>query len=102
LTPHPPTPPLSPYPTLFRSQRAARGRAQLDDPVHGSHHPAHVTPQRERERRRGIEVRRDVAEEVHGDHEPERRHDGEDEDELPRSEEHTSELQSLTNIVCRL
>src|SRR5262249_61700836 len=86
----PPRAPLFPYTTLFRSKDAGDGvfgwasRLFIDDPEH-----------------RGQWLRSGVGSTPasqclgHGVHE--RR--GRDTD---RSEEHTSELQSLTNLVCRL
>src|SRR5437899_6342959 len=80
MIPRPPTSTLFPYTTLFRSQRAPA--QPLDDA------PEH---------QRGERVR--VA--------AEERRDDEDRDRArevapPRSEEHTSELQSLRHLVCRL
>src|SRR5256885_3076208 len=84
----PPRSTLFPYTTLFRSdvgvlsqRRLALARhAQPDlcghDAVHGGHHP------------------------LHGDHVCVAGHDHHAEDD--RSEEHTSELQSPCNLVCRL
>src|SRR5690606_42135418 len=85
-TPRPPTPPLFPYPTLFRSQphavcaltRATR-RLRLDG------HALYV----------GLLV--DLARQKHRTH---RAHRGGGRG--ARSEEHTSELQSRENLVCRL
>src|SRR5438046_4820887 len=77
-----PIPNLFPYTTLFRSgliRRAGLRRPFRD--AHGSRRP----PLPRRHRRPGAEA--DGA--SHG-------HRG------MRSEEHTSELQSLTNLVCRL
>src|SRR5436309_8285302 len=75
----PPRSTLFPYTTLFRS-RAERGRGQHAERA-GQHRRA---------------IREDVAEEIVGD----------DDVELlgiaHRSEEHTSELQSRENLVCRL
>src|SRR5262249_61224431 len=85
LTRPPPTSTLFPYTTLFRSRHPRqhrrarlrdrqRGERDLARPrrAHGPAHPA-AAPQRPERHRRGA-----------------------------RSEEHTSELQSLTNLVCRL
>src|SRR5258706_7508947 len=68
----PPRSTLFPYTTLFRSSDLALEEAALD----AGHHPAHPF---------------DLAEVVLGLIE-----------KMGRSEEHTSELQSLTNLVCRL
>src|SRR5258706_9328837 len=78
----PPRSTLFPYTTLFRSlahpRRFARNGRRL----------ASARPADESRRARG----------GHGDSRGGRPSDG----ESPRSEEHTSELQSLTNLVCRL
>src|SRR5688572_31521634 len=86
----PPTSTLFPYTTLFRSQRrdralpdavaaglAARTGEELALEVREPEHPAAG------ELVRGLHARRD-------EHQP------------ARSEEHTSELQSQSNLVCRL
>src|SRR5262249_61713453 len=89
LIPRPPRPPLFPYTTLFRSGLAAQGLAPR-----GEVHWNLVAPA----------LIQDAI----------RRGEGELADMGPfcavtaphtgrmRSEEHTSELQSLTNLVCRL
>src|SRR5262249_60427907 len=88
----PPTPPLFPYTTLFRSEHAlVEAQARLDreialigglgrQPARGA---SGIDPRLAQPR---------VAPRLGHEH------------RLPdqRSEEHTSELQSLTNIVCRL
>src|SRR3712207_7888156 len=76
----PPRSTLFPYTTLFRSARRRRG----DD-------------ERGERRRQGRDVRVAAAADVHqvGDQQL-------DDDELHRSEEHTSELQSRQYLVCRL
>src|SRR5690606_41507519 len=92
LIPRPPSSPLFPYTTLFRSRPAAgnapdpqddfllRGREQgVRAPVPGRRAGAGVQP--------AGHARRAAA----------RRWGGH-----PRSEEHTSELQSRENLVCRL
>src|SRR5699024_11946350 len=97
--PPPPSPPPSPYTTLFRSQRdhhhdeqrQARGRDALGYRVALTHRPRHV-----RLLSRQVEVAVSAIdcerdEEGHGHHGDER-----------RSEEHTSELQSRFDLVCRL
>src|SRR5438477_9138687 len=80
LTPHPPRSTLFPYTTLFRSRR--RRRARPRDGARGlrSRRPLRAGP-------RGL---RDAPPQSAG---VERR---------GRSEEHTSELQSHVNLVCRL
>src|SRR5205814_10390965 len=91
LIPPPPSPPLFPYTTLFRSRHAgpvgrrdARRRQPL--PAERRHEPE---PDRHPGGRRG--ARRHRLREV-----------GHDDRRRPRSEEHTSELQSLRHLVCRL
>src|SRR5262249_62030253 len=95
-TPPPPSSPLFPYTTLFRSIRSGSLRSGTDpgvdadeeaDEGDGQEHqvvaePARLDPP--------APVPRDVD-------------DPRDQvDHVVRSEEHTSELQSLTNLVCRL
>src|SRR5437016_10485357 len=75
MLPPPPRSTLFPYTTLFRSQRARR---------HRSVHPARRWTRAGSVQRRGRDGPAAVVSA-----------------EL-RSEEHTSELQSLTNLVCRL
>src|SRR5437899_9178698 len=74
----PPTSTLFPYTTLFRSPRDAEFRAREDPP------------------RRALRLLRDRGRLVRADHL------GAQALERPRSEEHTSELQSLRHLVCRL
>src|SRR2546430_10925102 len=78
----PPRSTLFPYTTLFRSRRDPHGgtgeRARED-------RPGGVEEQRERHR---VDGRREGEARGHGDGD--------------RSEEHTSELQSQSNLVCRL
>src|SRR5207253_9362654 len=90
ITPRPPTPPLFPYTTLFRSLRAADpsgGRTRRQD-----HRPA-----------RGDAVGRPGAHAGAGSAPAE---PGQGNRRLHhvhlRSEEHTSELQSRGHLVCRL
>src|SRR5262249_56714157 len=88
LTPPPPTSPLFPYTTLFRSvlvgqhQHLGRTGDHVDADL-AEHQPL---------RRRHVGVAR-------ADDLVDRRDGG---GAISRSEEHTSELQSLTNLVCRL
>src|SRR5437016_11148641 len=88
-----PTSTLFPYTTLFRSGRV-RSRVQqvlllaLRD-VHQRRLGFPATSLLHVERVRGQRDRRQDGHDRDGDHEL-------------RSEEHTSELQSLTNLVCRL
>src|SRR5438093_2421134 len=88
MSPRPPRSTLFPYTTLFRSPRSARG--------HAGPRPRLARPRLRDSRLRGGDgrgakgaARRGAARGCGG---PGR----------PRSEEHTSELQSLTNLVCRL
>src|SRR5688572_32288424 len=77
----PPRSTLFPYTTLFRSARRAARRER--------HHALQVARQyRPGSRRRLVSVPERAREGVRGPH--------------PRSEEHTSELQSQSNLVCRL
>src|SRR2546430_11859066 len=78
----PPRSTLFPYTTLFRSPRLPGQRGEDDD--------LHLGPARQRADRRGA-VDRHVLRPARGAV----RRDG-------RSEEHTSELQSQSNLVCRL
>src|SRR2546430_7294542 len=80
----PPRSTLFPYTTLFRSRRCGRDRQVVGVPAR-----AGDSARRSRgERRARPRARRDPGQ-------PELLHD-------PRSEEHTSELQSQSNLVCRL
>src|SRR5438093_5136623 len=90
MIPPPPRPTLFPYTTLFRSIRRARaahhrrsGRAWTDG---GGGQPWKDT-----------RTARQYPNSSGGESAP---HDARHADD--RSEEHTSELQSLTNLVCRL
>src|SRR5437016_10320618 len=74
----PPSSTLFPYTTLFRSTRLQIG-ADLAVRAHAA----------------GFCFRAVVADSAYGDQDGFRA-------DRPRSEEHTSELQSLTNLVCRL
>src|SRR2546427_7340493 len=81
----PPRSTLFPYTTLFRSVREEPGRGQQEqarrlDRVAGHAHGARPLPL---ERAALVHVQHAV-------------------DEAARSEEHTSELQSQSNLVCRL
>src|SRR5690606_41632247 len=87
-TPRPPSSPLFPYTTLFRSDlapRGALGRAHRRQEQHLAPHagaPADVAPDQQVLQHGGVFEQLDVLE--------------------GRSEEHTSELQSRENLVCRL
>src|SRR5262245_12534359 len=96
----PPRPTLFPYTTLFRSDRQPgrrdlRHRGDFQDrqarrrAAHRRQHPGHALPvQADRLRRR---CRRALIDQI--SRRPR---------QLDRSEEHTSELQSLRHLVCRL
>src|SRR2546430_13034076 len=78
----PPRSTLFPYTTLFRSQRAGVSQSRGVSgriPVRGGHG--------EQRRAEGVSLRRHAK--------PSR-------EDVSRSEEHTSELQSQSNLVCRL
>src|SRR5947209_9694820 len=75
----PPRSTLFPYTTLFRSRRPPRRRARLGGGLRG--------------RRAGPHGRRRARQDRHDARRPRRD---------PRSEEHTSELQSRQYLVCRL
>src|SRR5262249_61879113 len=94
MIPPPPIPPPFPYTTLFRSLRQRVELVQEKDAWPG----VHVIKQEPQIFRCASQKRRD--ERIHP-----RRNKCEPElggNVLCRSEEHTSELQSLTNLVCRL
>src|SRR5205823_14401910 len=102
LTRPPPSPTLFPYTTLFRSQaQASEGAAQaaeaqaqaLPTPHRDGKGPGGARPHRPRDR--GAQAQEEAQAApltaprlAHAWH--------------PRSEEHTSELQSLAYLVCRL
>src|SRR5258705_244482 len=77
----PPRSTLFPYTTLFRSRRDPEGAAELGD-------PGLAVVDEVLERAEGVGGRAQHAQEVRPP--------------PPRSEEHTSELQSLRHLVCRL
>src|SRR5438046_8580528 len=87
----PPRSTLFPYTTLFRSLPAylGRGAGQADQHRRCRAEPAHPLAPAELEDPLGGHLGKTDVRGPHG---------GDD----PRSEEHTSELQSLTNLVCRL
>src|SRR5437660_6434127 len=82
MTPPPPTSPLFPYTTLFRSRRATvpAGHVNLDLRILRRRHGEGV-------RRAGAPLDEQAVLAVGG---------------VGRSEEHTSELQSRGHLVCRL
>src|SRR5438093_5880668 len=87
MIPRPPSSTLFPYTTLFRSIEEANGKFIIMGDADGSHDFSEIP--------RFIGRWRDGYEFVIGN-----RFQGEIKE--GRSEEHTSELQSLTNLVCRL
>src|SRR5205823_14022804 len=102
LAPRPPSSPLFPYTTLFRSVLMARANgpepapSQQGQPAQpGSQPGLQSVPQ----------VQTDQPEDNAADVPPEVPQPEEEQPEQPdqaRSEEHTSELQSLAYLVCRL
>src|SRR5690242_21620421 len=90
MTRRPPTPPLFPYTTLFRSVFRGPGSASAAQlyPPRGDRHP---TPCRSS----GMHPRNDPEVLCFHGRSVRGRRPG-------RSEEHTSELQSHVNLVCRL
>src|SRR5207249_11970018 len=99
LTPRPPTPPLFPYTTLFRSavnDPGALGPEQHQRPSHelGQFRPRHTHQLAHRTGRVGERAEK-VERRAHAELPARRRR-------VPRSEEHTSELQSRFDLVCRL
>src|SRR5258706_4652997 len=83
MTRHPPTSPLFPYTPLFRPPRRASTATGSVSPRRAA------TPSSRRSRKNSR--RGPFAQGARGTGNP-----------ILRSEEHTSELQSLTNLVCRL
>src|SRR5258706_9374245 len=81
----PPRSTLFPYTTLFRSHVARRRDAARVHRLLGAHVVRRAEAGVRRRLRRHADLPRDAEDD--GEH---------------RSEEHTSELQSLTNLVCRL
>src|SRR5690606_41530635 len=97
----PPVSTLLPYTTLFRSVEVIEGRARgvlVDEGEGGRGHVLGVPSQPAREALDEVGLARaEVA--VEGEHVAGAKVAGE---ALTRSEEHTSELQSRENVVCRL
>src|SRR5207249_12113393 len=98
----PPRSPPFPYTTLFRSQTLrAECQHREEDQMAGEHPTAGIDPSANRLR---------DAEDDAADERPPERTDAADDDRLEsedqarraRSEEHTSELQSRFDLVCRL
>src|SRR5688572_31744698 len=88
----PPRSTLFPYTTLFRSSRTPSDRsvgARIASWLHGSVERRPAPPGAAGAPRTSGGPSREAS---HGDHRSQR----------PRSEEHTSELQSQSNLVCRL
>src|SRR2546430_10297512 len=93
----PPRSTLFPYTTLFRSRENAQCRARVPalPEMLRAHAQAHPRADLVARDRRGDELlAAEVAAQL-GEREERRQDDG-------RSEEHTSELQSQSNLVCRL
>src|SRR5438093_5872686 len=86
MIPPPPRSTLFPYTTLFRSLMASKETKRK------------IREEVAADRARYDEVTRRLQERIDRGRARERERDAQDE----RSEEHTSELQSLTNLVCRL
>src|SRR5207249_5859216 len=97
---HPPRPPLFPYTTLFRSEEAAWFRARLRDAARPPADRSFIA--RRALQRRYLLIYRTLAEPRHLDLslDPSERRPGSI--FSFRSEEHTSELQSRFDLVCRL
>src|SRR5205085_10931271 len=84
MIPPPPKSTLFPYTTLFRSRHRPHGKHERPHGAGAPHAAADAAdPPLRGESRRGLRPRQDRR-------------------VLPRSEEHTSELQSQSNLVCRL
>src|SRR5262249_59386088 len=94
LLPPPPTSTLFPYTTLFRSPCNRRDRTVAAPGIFSRTRGQKVVP-RQRKVERVPSCRRPVGSPSCGDEWRQR-------ERFSRSEEHTSELQSLTNLVCRL
>src|SRR5256885_10241049 len=92
----PPRSTLFPYPTLFRS----RARSQVADPLAPAAAAQHHHDQPKRARLDQPE-QRPAGDGLGGERAAVAAHHAQPEEPL-RSEEHTSELQSPCNLVCRL
>src|SRR2546430_7025003 len=90
----PPRSTLFPYTTLFRSQEeveeAAHDHGADEERDNEEDHQCPASRERTEHREREQEADRELD------------HDGDGRDQRGRSEEHTSELQSQSNLVCRL
>src|SRR5699024_11253701 len=94
LTPPPPTPPLFPYTTLFRSSDTCYSRRSHHLPLTRTS----VVVQRNFLITKKLMISKPIsAKEIHEDS-----CGKSGQSETPRSEEHTSELQSRFDLVCRL
>src|SRR5256885_11779182 len=91
----PPRSTLFPYTTLFRSQASHAGNYASDE------HPDRLVGRRAMKEPRNVR-----AERIRGlhpqNHKDDTTHEQNYRDNFIRSEEHTSELQSPCNLVCRL
>src|SRR5205085_10190601 len=100
--PPPPTSTLFPYTTLFRSDDPRPARSHRDQERHGQRERPAGDEQPPPSETLGGGAGREIGQrlgEAEGD--DERQHRGARRDpELVRSEEHTSELQSQSNLVC--
>src|SRR5438093_4371874 len=88
----PPRSTLFPYTTLFRSRSKARRQVRMES----------ATGNAARFRRRRVHQRNGNHQRPLPQGKSRQREQGQSRDFPWRSEEHTSELQSLTNLVCRL
>src|SRR5437016_7620007 len=92
MIPRPPRSTLFPYTTLFRSRKALHGNTQKIGDPNAIHHCRKRELQQHRSLLRGPRLRQSGCSDSWLSIER----------CVLRSEEHTSELQSLTNLVCRL
>src|SRR5206468_8006589 len=101
-TRHPPGSTLSPYTTLFRSVRLESGIEQELGPGRGPHRRRSAGPRRiggGNQEDHGATPVGAPQRKLHGGWRP---GGGADDRRATRSEEHTSELQSRSDLVCRL
>src|SRR5207244_9411767 len=94
---HPPIPPLVPYTTLFRSQLPARAPLPMRRRRIAPAHP-YSDNLDNRRGRKSADTKSRVARPLARP----RRRSADRREYWPRSEEHTSELQSPDHLVCRL
>src|SRR5690606_41669636 len=98
--PHPPRPPLSPYTTLFRSRASTHAAITLSC---GQSWPFSSIQPRRSSVRSGVNSPRSLIHSwVSTVSQPSPCDQASTLTEVMRSEEHTSELQSRENLVCRL